>query len=373
MLRTRFLWAGFALVTAVLRGGVSIASERSELLVAQGEVAYNAGRREEARQRFGEALQADPNDDAARLWLDLINANVPGEEIGATRPGSTVKWWDIEAGTGVEYDSNVRLDSSDPKGDAGFLFTLAGHVDPYRDDRTLVRLDYDFFQVLHTDVTDFDVRSNRFQGTFARAVVPWLWLGTQGGYDHTVLGSHAYLQTPWVMPYASFIEGDLGSTQLTYRWSYEDYLGSPFGEPDLDRDGPSNAIGVTQLLFFFDRRLALTLGYLYFEDAPHSASGNDFARHVQQGTLGFRFPAIWRTLVELDYVYRYENYTQPNSAADFTKRRHDSGNYIALFLRRPIIEHVDGVLSYYATVNDSNISEFEYTRNIVSLELRVWF
>jgi hypothetical protein len=56
------------LLTALLVGALAVpalASERSELLVAQGEVAYHAGRLEEARDLFTQANAADPNDAAA--------------------------------------------------------------------------------------------------------------------------------------------------------------------------------------------------------------------------------------------------------------------------------------------------------------------
>jgi hypothetical protein len=364
------------LLTALLVGALAtgaLASERSELLVAQGEVAYNAGRVEEARDRFTAALADDPNDAAAKGWLDVLSANLPRGLERAERPEAAGKPWDLEVGTGVQYDSNVGLDHSNRKEDAGFLFTLRGHFDPYSDDRTLVRLDYDFFQVLHTDASDFDYRANRFRATASRAVVPGLWVGVQGGYDHGTLDTHAYLQEPWVMPYVSYVEGDRGATQITYRYGDQDYLGSPFDTPTLDRDGPGNAIGVNQLLFFFDRRLAANIGYTYEEVSTYKASGNDFARHTHQARVGVRFPAGWRTLVDLDYVYRYDDYTKLNSAVNFRKTRLDNGNYMSASIRRPIIDRLDGVLTYFATVNPSNIQRYDYDRNVVALELRYSF
>ena len=362
-----------ALALMASLAAIAHASERSELLVAQGEVAYNAGRVEEARTRFTEALAADPNDEIARGWLDVIASRIPRKLAPGERPETAAKPWDIEAGTGVQYDSNVRLDPRDRHDDAGFLFTLSGHYDPWRDDRTLVRLDYDFFQVLHADIHEFDVRSNRFRGTFSRAVLPNLWLGFQGGYDHTTLDSHAYLQEPWVMPYASIIEGDRGATQITYRHGEQDYLGPPFGGFPIDRDGLIDAVGVTQILFFFDRRLAATVGYAYEEATPHKASGDDFARQTHEGRVGVRFPAWWRTLVDLDYVYRYDDYTEPNSAVGGRKTRQDNGNYLAAYLRRPIIPHLDALISYFATVNGSNIPLYDYHRHVFAVELRYTF
>jgi hypothetical protein len=353
--------------------GLAFASERSELLVAQGEVAYHAGRLEEARERFTQALADDPNDQAARAWLDVLSAGLPQEPTRGERPEAAAKPWDVEVGTGIQYDSNVRLDPRDPRDDVAFLFTLAGHVDPWRDDRTLVRLDYDFFQSLHADLGDFDVRSNRFRGTFSRAVVPGLWLGVQGGYDHAVVDTHAYLQAPWVMPYASIIQGDRGATQITWRHDEQDFLGQPFGDGPIDRDGTLDAAGVNQLLFFFDRRLAANVGYTYEEATPHAASGDDFARRTHQARVGVQFPAGWRTLVSIDYVFRYDDYTEPNSAVGGRKTRQDDGSYVATYVRRPIVPHLDAVLSYFATVNASNIPLYEYDRHVVALELRYVF
>lgn len=328
---------------------------------------------EEARERFTQALAADPDDAAARGWLDVLAAGLPRELVRGERPEAAAKAWDLEVGTGIQYDSNVRLDPRDPRDDVAFLFTLAGHVDPWRDDRTLVRVDYDFYQSLHTEVHDFDLRSNRFRGTLSRAVLPGLWLGVQGGYDHATLDSHAYLQAPWVMPYASFVEGDRGATQVTYRHDAQDYLGRPFGDGTIDRDGTLDAAGVNQLLFLFDRRLTANVGYTYEEATPYSASGDDFARQTHQARAGVRFPAGWRTLASVDYVFRYDDYTEPNSATGGRKTRQDDGSYVEAWIRRPIVPHLDAVLSYFATVNGSNIPRYDYHRHVVALELRYIF
>lgn len=362
------------LLVAAAGSPAARASQRSELLVAQGEVAYAAGRLEEARQRFSEALDADPTDQSARGWLDLLSSRAPREAGRGARPETAARIWSLEVGTGVEYDDNVRLDHKNAHDDAGFLFTLSGHVDAYRDDRTLLRLDYDFFQVLHTDETDFDVRSHQFRGTFSRAVVPGLWLGVQGGWDHTTLDTHAYLEEPWVMPFASIVEGDLGATQFVYRHGFQDYLGSPFGGTPFNRDGSLDAGGITQLLYLFDRKLALTLGYTYEQASPFHRSGNDFARNSHVGDVGVRFQAWWHTLVEMDYEYRSDGYTEPNTIAlPAQVKRQDDGHYFATYLRRPIIGNLDALLSWYLTLNGSNLAIYDYHRNVVSLEMRYTF
>ena len=61
------LGAGFVLAAAV---GVQ-ASERSELLVSRGQAAYQGGQVVESRDRFAEAVAADPNDASAHYGLGL--------------------------------------------------------------------------------------------------------------------------------------------------------------------------------------------------------------------------------------------------------------------------------------------------------------
>ena len=86
-----------------------------------------------------------------------------------------------------------------------------------------------------------------------------------------------------------------------------------------------------------------------------------------------RFPAAWRTLVDLDYVYRYDDYTKLNSAVDFRKTRQDNGSYMSMAVRRPIIYGFDGILSYYGTINGSNIQRYDYDRYVLALEVRYSF
>src|SRR5262249_52359332 len=160
-------------------------------------------------------------------------------------------------------------------------------------------------------------------------------------------GSHAYLQEGWAMPYFSVIEGEVGSTQFLYRHGEEDYLGSPFNTSTIDRDGPLDAGGVNQLVFFFARRLVLTLAYSFEREHPYRSSGDDFDRQTNQGLVGVQIPAWWRTFFEIDYLYRSDDYTKRQSVTDFRTKRHDDGSYIAAFVRRPIIQHLDALLSYY--------------------------
>jgi hypothetical protein len=101
-------------------------------------------------------------------------------------------------------------------------------------------------------------------------------------------------------------------------------------------------------------------------------SGSDYRRNSHQGHLGFAFPAWWKTDVDLVYLFRYDDYTELNSQTEpipFTKRRHDPVHEFSTSLTRPVMEHVRAGITYYFTLDDSNIEIFNYHRHIVSAVL----
>jgi tetratricopeptide (TPR) repeat protein len=393
---------------AAIAVAVASASERSDLLVAQGQVAYQAGNWDEARGIFADAAAADPSDAAAQYGLGLAYgrlgrwdesadafqralALVPdfpeakrglqiastardrrggGQQEAATESAGAGKAWSVYGGTGVQYDSNVRLDPNDPKDDATFLFDAGLRYDFARSDKVLLRLQYDLFQSLHADVTDFDFRANHIRGIASFAPDPRVWLGVQAGWDHYVLGSHSYLEEPWVTPFVSVLEGSLGLTQVLFRYGHQDFLSQPF--EDI-RDGPTYSAGVNQVFYLGNPQRYLTTGYEYEDDTPSDPSGSDYARHGHTFHVGVGTPTWFQTNASLTYVFRYDEYTQPNSFAGFRKRRYDDFSQIAFQLTRPIGEHVNVGLQYWGTWNPSNIGLFDYRRQIVAATVEVTY
>jgi hypothetical protein len=397
------------------------ASERSELLVAQGEVAYHRGRYEEARARFAEATAADPADAAAHYQLGLAlmalerwheatteleqalalapdleparralavarrdHEETPTREV--MRPGTpetqlapsrTRKRWEVHAATGFQYDSNVTIAPGGQigkqfgdKDDVAFILSGGGRYDLVDLPDALVRVEYDLYQTLHPDLSDFDFRAHHVRGTGSHALLPWLWAGVETGYHHYTLGPHSYLSEPSVLPFLSFLQGGWGLTQVSYRYGWDTYLSSPFH--DL-RDGPSNAFGLDQNLYGADGASYVTFGYQYGSENPADPVGNDFDLRFNQVYAGMGFPAWWQTAVDLMYLYRYDSYQHPNSVADFSKRRYDSTHYFYASVARPLVPHVSVVVAYFGTIDFSNISLYEYHRNVVSAVLEVTY
>jgi len=417
--RTAVLCAGLLAVPAVARG-----SERSQRLVAQAEVAYAAGRYEEAEALFREAVADDAQDVDARYALGLTYAKLDRweeaagafQQVLAQRPGladaaralelareraaegeaparqrfeatrgaderqqiarpGARQPWEIHASTGFEYDSNVVLaprgharGGVDDRGDEAFLVSAGGRYDVLDREDALVRVEYDFYQTLHLHIDDFDFSSHRPRATAACALLPELWVGAQVGYNYYTLGDHGYLNDPYVMPYVSYVEGGWGLTQLIYRHDWSTYLSRPFHEV---RDGETNAAGVGQTFYARGGSRYLTLGYQYEGERPYHTVGADWRQDGHQAYVGVGFPAWLETAVDLLYLYRFSDYTEPNSFAAFRKSRDDDEHHMFASVRRALNEHLSLGLAYYGTVNESNIAIFDYRRSVVSALLQV--
>ncbi len=400
----------FTLLVAVLLLAPPLvrASQDSERLVADGYVAYQAGRYDEARDRFEQAVRADQSDVAARYALGLAlsalrrwdAAASAFEEVRRLRPEydearralevvrqhrteeaavaqgpAGAKAWEVHATTGVGYDSNVQLApggrfqfGGGARGDAVFILAGGGRYDLLQRPDTLARVEYDLYQTLHPDIDDFDFRSHRARATVSRALGENVWAGMQGGYDYATLGSSSYLSEPYVLPFLSLLEGRRGLTQVSYRRGWATYLTAPFHDV---RDGPNDAVVASQT-FYWDAR-SLSVGYQYGEERPTHAVGNDYRFVSHQGYVGVGFPAWYGTSVDLMYLFRYDDYTKPNSQDDFRKTRLDKANEFSAGVRRPITKHLSAALVYAGTLNGSNLALFEYNRHVVSGLLEVTF
>jgi len=281
--------------------------------------------------------------------------------------------WEVHGSTGLQYDSNVTLDPSgqpvpgtvaDPA-DGAIVLGAGGSIDLVDTDRAEIGLAYDLYQTFHFRLEDFNLRSNRVQGTAGYALLPELWVGTQAGYQHYALGGTAYSGEPFVTPFLSLIEAGWGLTQLLYRHGDVTYLSPPFEDV---RDGPTDAVSVSQTIYRGSR--TATIGYEFGRERPRPSAGADYRYRYNQVYAGIGFTPGWQTTVELMYLFRYENYTEPNSFAADRRRRQDHISQLYATVQRPLLSHLAVALSYYGTFDNSNIDVFQYRRHIVQAELR---
>jgi hypothetical protein len=296
-----------------------------------------------------------------------------GDDLGQELHPSNEKRWSVYAATGLQYDSNVALDPTgqplpgQPANPADGAATLAagGLLELLDTARWQASLQYDLYQTLHFRLQDFNLRSNRVMTTAGFAVTPVVWAGFQAGYQHYALGGAPYSGAPFVTPFASLVEGAWGLTQLVYQHAPVTYFSPPF---ENVRDGPTDTASLSQTVYWGSHYF--TAGYEFGSVRPFSTAGNDFRERYQQASVGVGFVPGWRTTIDLVYLFRYENYPEPNSAADFRTSRQDTVSQFSVGVHRPVTANLSVGLMYYGTVDNSNIAVYQYRRNIVAAELR---
>jgi tetratricopeptide (TPR) repeat protein len=291
------------------------------------------------------------------------------------------KPWRVHANAGFGYDSNNGLIPSssaaqvglDTEGESDGFFRI-GAGGGYRladDDLGSADLGYDFYQSVHFETSRFDLQSQRVGLTLATPVRDALWqAGIAGVYDFYLLDYQSFYQAGRGTPFVNLFEGDVGATQAYYTFAGQDFFHGPF-EPF--RDAYINRVGVRQsfLLGAVDR--FVTVGYTWDNFDPASRDGTDFAYTDHMVDIGLDFGILDVAQCQLAYLLDFQSYDYPNSRTDFTKRRHDVQNQFVVHVSHAFTDMIAVDLAYLGVLNHSNISDFEYDRNIIQANVWVRF
>jgi Tfp pilus assembly protein PilF len=297
---------------------------------------------------------------------------------GATAIAAEEKPWSVHANAGFGYDSNTGLIPSssaaqvglDTEGESGGFFRvgLGGNYRLAAGDVGSADMGYNFYQSVHFSSPRFDLQSHRVNLTLATPVRDALWqVGVAGVYDFYLLDYQSFYQSGRGTPFVNLFQGDIGATQAYYTFGGQDFFRGPF-EPF--RDSYINRVGVRQsfLLGAIDR--FVSVGYTWDNFDPVSRDGTDFAYTDNMFDVGLDFGILDIAHGQLAYLIDIQNYEHPNSRTDYTKRRHDAQNQFVVHLSHSFTDMLAADLTYLGVLNNSNISDFEYDRNII--QANVW-
>jgi len=365
--------------------------------------------RASAEYYAGLALSRKGDKAAARAQFDQVAREQPQSEIGRAAesttgearqppvPGEAKKPWSVYGALAFQYDSNVTIAPSNSQlkaaqgisheDDGAAVMRAGGGYTLLDTDAITLHASYDFYQSVHFQLTEFDLQGHRVRldaASHAGAVS----YGIAGTYDFYALNYQSFFQELLGTPWVAYRESPDLATQLYYTARGRDFLRDPY---DPARDSIDNAVGVRQYVAVPNADLLLTGGYQF--DAEDTLShgvnnqpvictptmqtsgcgGRDFQNKGHQFDLGAAFPILDLARVELAYMFRLEDYQFPNSRSNFYVRRHDVENEFALDVEHDLTPEIALAFDFVGVINDSNIANFEYDRNIVSLGARVRF
>jgi tetratricopeptide (TPR) repeat protein len=357
--------------------------------------------RPSARYYASLALLRQGKTAAARTELQQVVRELPQSEIGkaaqqavsgkalpATGGPARHKPWSIYGEAGFQYDSNAVLAPSDAgvktsegigrESDGRAVIALGGAYQLLENAIGSLRAEYDFYQSIHFNLTEFDLQGHRVRLDAASAHGPWSY-GLTGIYDFYALDYQTFFQEGLGTPWVAFNETSAAATQGYYTVRGRDFFRQPYSPA---RDGINNAVGIRQYLDLSTlgpTDLLLSIGYQFDAEntggVPQNTAARDFQYKGNQADISVAFPVLTLAQAQLGYLFRLEDYQYPNSRAGtgFQFRRHDNEHQVAVALQRNLTDHLAARLEYFGVINNSNIANFEYDRNIVGASVRVTF
>lgn len=339
------------------------------------------GKTDAARAELQQVMREQPQSDIGKAAQRTVSGKdvLPAEGVPAT-----AKPWSLYGELGFQYDSNAVLAPSDAgvkiaegiprQSDGRAVIGLGGDYQLLDTDVGSLRVEYDFYQSIHFHLTEFDLQGHRVRldATSARGSLTY---GISGIYDFYALDYQSFFQEGLGTPWIAVNEGDNAATQLYYTLRGRAFFREPYSPA---RNGINNAIGIRQYVDL--GRLGPAdwlLGFGYQFDAEdttqNSAGANDFQNKGNQADIGLSFPLYTWAQAQVAYQFRLEDYQFPNSRADLVFRRHDNEHQVVVAVQRNLIANLSAELDYIGVINNSNIANFQYDRDIFAASVRVAF
>jgi hypothetical protein len=364
-----------------------------------GVALYHTGNEKEAERLLKKALEADPLssranfalgvlfytrglDDEARDFFEVAKTyaqdteitDMAGYYIGEMeRKTVAAKNWEIQVSAGMQYDTNVIVEPDDVtlpesisrKSDwRGFLY-LQGKYSPVRTETLDIGLTYAFYQSIHRELYDFNVHQHLPGVVFSYGISEHVSARFQYTFEYTNVGSEDYLFSHTLGPSVLVAEGRGFFTMLQYAFQTKDFKDTPLFLTNSERDGSNNLIGVTQYIPISSIG-TIFLNYTY----DHDSADNDYWSYDgNAGELGcsLHFGRGW--LLDLSGQYYHKRYRDDYPGAD--EERKDRMRTFTTTLSKAIDPKFDISAGWLYEKNSSNLDEFDYTREIMTIMLRV--
>jgi tetratricopeptide (TPR) repeat protein len=325
----------------------------------------------EAESEFNDAYKTDPSSElgvAAKSYLD---------KIAETR--KLVKRWDIIPSYSLQYDDNVVLEPDrgisptriSDEGDFRQVWFLATEYRFIQKQDWLLAGRYTFYQSLHASLHDYDLQNHQstiltaYRGNICGKIPYRAQFDYR--YNNAILNEHRYLGTHSGTLTFDFVFRPNWITQVLYRFQDKKFYFHVTTKA-ADRDAENNLVGFNQYLFFSGGKRYIKIGYAYDHD---NAIGHNWDYDGHRVSASLYTPLIEQITMNLDFDYWNQEYN--NTDTFFNKKRNDEEYTYSVSLDRNLTKIVSVNLKYTHITHDSNITFYDYRRNIVALTFTARF
>ena len=369
---------------AALQRAAALAPELTpETLLLRGISHLRSGDKEGATRLLHTAIELQPTGEAATRARALLP-----EPIVA--PAG--RWFSLMARSGIEYDSNVTLDSGLPivgqgqdRADGSSVFGAGVVLRPLRSERFDLSLGYRFDGSLHLNLTDYDLLNHLAYLSMLWRTTSRIALRFDGVYDRSMLGGSNYGESYLARPNFFYSWGERGVTRVYADIAHQSYFQAP-ALSSLDRDGNEYGLGVEHSFAVPRWRAALlTVGTRtsrFDSEANRDVLGfegaYDFMRY--EGNLALRAPMFWNMWGTAAVSLANEHYDNRNVIDFLTDNGHGDPSpsprrdwiaEAAISVVRPVTRRIDAEFAWHYTHRDSNVDAYAYDRNVVGLYFTV--
>jgi tetratricopeptide (TPR) repeat protein len=320
-----------------------------------GICASHMGKLKEAGEKF-EYVRDNTDSDQLRKnaveWLAAIE-----------RQKAAAKPYRLYLKVGYQYDDNVVLEPVDQdiatdQDDYAVVAFFTGSYNIVNQSDFKLGLGYNHYQTWYEDLTQLDFRGStgNFYAKYSTGPVT---LGLSYLPTYYWLNDESYLMRHHIRP--DIVWNPVQDLSLRAAYSY--YRNNYFLNDG--RDGHTNEVSLDAYYSILNGKGLLSVGGLY-ED--NTASHPDYYYTQGKIRVALNFRIFWELDLNLSGNYHKREYDNVDSTFGIT--REDDRYYGAVSLGRSVFwKWLSITAEYNYTKNDSNISFFEYERNVTTLSL----
>lgn len=336
-------------------------------------MAYLKGKKTgDAQKAFTEVVISDPNSNMANFANNYVSTLSKREEA--------MKPFKFTFGAAWQYDDNVVLKPDDAsiasnisdKGDSRQVYTASAEHNHMFNDWLGTRALYTFYYAKQSNLGFYDTVVNNF------VIQPSVYMQNAlltfpSGYSHALVNDKAYLSSPYTAGLYNFMASDSNMGQISIKYQNKDYLWAP-SIPDENRDGNSLAGSLGWYQFFAGKKGFLNLRYVLDKDWTRGADWEYLGNRV---STMFLVPGsvIHSLLDKFNLTISGDIFFQDflKSNAIYNVYRKDAVYTVSALAAYKIFKDSEIQLQYTHIVDNSNITVYQYTRNVYSVGVEIKF
>jgi len=321
----------------------------------------------EAKKSLDLIREMDPSTDAASLALEYDRA--------LTRTIEATKSWRLSAGVGYQYDDNVILLPSGGitglsitgKADSSVVATFGAAYSPLTNGPLSFNAWYNFYSNTYFKTGSHNIIAQSLAVSPSYRIKNWS-LSLPLSYSHAWLHERSYMGLISVKPTAQIAVTPEHIFQFSAGYGAQDLVQPPT-DPNEDRDAKVLSLSVGYFRPFDNGRGLFNISYEFLNSNADGRNWDNTGNHLTASLLLPVGPGNTALVIAADALL--QDYRNIHTVFDV--RRKDRTYTGSANLRRDLGKGFVLNLQYSHTRADSNISVYDYNRNVYTAGIEYRF